>query len=200
MRKSQSKRGRTGTDALHSEPMRYTGRLFYPRGATLSLDLSALSPIQGKVAYDLYAQFKREMEAAEFDARIDAGEPGGVEPMFLRFKRVGETAAFVAFAPGGPEAVDEADADVYDARELRAVMALLTRLDADEDDRVIDELSANPHLAAVIDDEDWAAAREESRPLAATFFVDEAALNDPLLHGLMSLAGAAFFDRLGLLS
>jgi hypothetical protein len=183
--------------------MRYTGRLFYPRGATLALDLSALSPIQGKVAYDLYAQFKREMDAAEFDARIDAGEPGGIEPVFLRFKRVGQTAGFVAFARGGPDTDDpdaDADADVYDARELRAVMALLARLDADEDGRVIDELSANPHLAAVIDDDDWAAARDESRPLAATFFVDEDALNDPLLHGLMSLAGAAFFDRLGLLS
>jgi hypothetical protein len=193
--------------------MRYTGRLFYPRGARLSLDLSALSPIQGRVAYDLYAQFKREMDAEEFDARVDvgAGRGGGVgggddDPIFLRFRRVGETAAYVAFARGGGGGGDAGGADTAateaadEARDLRAVMGLLARLDRDEDEQVIDELSAKADLAGVIDEDDWAAARAEPKPLSAAFFVDEAALNDPLLHGLMSLAGAAFFDRLGLLS
>jgi hypothetical protein len=182
--------------------MRYTGRLFYPRGARLELDLAALSPIQGHVAYELYARFKREMDAEEFDARIDAGgdarAAATMEPVFLRFSRVGQTAAYVAFARGGGGGGDPSDAD-DEARELRAVMALLARLDRDEDDRVIDELSGNAHLAG-IDDEDWDAARGEANPVAATFFADGSALNDPLLHGLMSLAGAAFFDRLGLLS
>ena len=43
--------------------MRYTGRLFYPAGARLELDLRNLSPIQGHTAYELYGQFKREMNS-----------------------------------------------------------------------------------------------------------------------------------------
>jgi len=51
----------------------------------------------------------------------------------------------------------------------------------------------------MIDEADWESAREDEIPLAAAFFTGDESLNDPLIHGLMSLAGAAFFDRLGLL-
>ena len=166
--------------------MRYTGRLFFPAGAKLNLDLSTLSPIQGQTAYQLYAQFKREMESDEFDAKVDAGEP--FRPLLLRFQRVGQTAGYAAFARGS-------DAQ---ATKLEAVVAFLSRLDREDDDRVVDQLQANDNLS-VIDPSDWDAARDDTMPLAATFFTDEAALNDPLIHGLMSLSGAAFFDRLGLL-
>jgi len=166
--------------------MRYAGRLFFPHGAKLNLDLSTLSPIQGAIAYRLYAQFKREMESDEFDAAVDAGEP--FRPLLLRFQRVGQTAGYAAFARGSDQ----------EATKLEAVAAFLSRLDRDDDDRVIDQLVANENLS-MIDRTDWEAARTDTMPLAATFFTDEAALNDPLIHGLMSLSGAAFFDRLGLL-
>jgi hypothetical protein len=166
--------------------MRYTGRLFYPAGAKLNADLSALSPIQGHAAYELYGQFKREMESDEFDARVDPGEV--YEPVFLRFCRFGQTAGYAAFARGPEQSVER----------LEAVIAFLTRLDPEDDKEVIEQLRANPYLG-VIDPSDWEAAADDTVPLAAAFFTSEEALNDPFIHGLMSLAGAAFFDRLGLL-
>ena len=165
---------------------RYTGKLFYPPDARLTLDLSNLSPIQGHTAYQLYGQFKREMNSDEFDAKVDSG--GEFEPVLLRFQRMGETAGYAAFARGRDET----------AERLDAVVAFLSRLDADDDARVIEQLQGNPHLA-MIGDADWELARADTVPLAAAFFTSEQALNDPLIHGLMSLAGAAFFDRLGLL-
>jgi len=166
--------------------MRYTGKLFYPPGAKLELDLSNLSPIQGRIAYQLYGQFKKEMDNDEFDAKVDAGE--GVDPVLIRFGRVGQTSGFAAFARGQEETADR----------LEAVVAFLSRLDSDDDAHVIEQLRSNPHLG-MIDDSDWESAREDEVPLAAAFFTGEEPLNDPLIHGLMSLAGAAFFDRLGLL-
>lgn len=166
--------------------MRYTGKIFYPPDARLTLDLRNLSPIQGRTAYELYGQFKREMDNDEFDAKVDAGE--GAEPILLRFGRVGQTSGYAAFARGDEETVDRLD----------AVVAFLSRLDPEDDARVIESLRANTHLS-MIDENDWSSAAEDTVPLAASFFTSESALNDPLIHGLMSLAGAAFFDRLGLL-
>ena len=166
--------------------MRYTGRLFYPSGARLKLDLAKLSPIQGHAAYELYGQFKREMNNDEFDARVDPGK--AYEPVLLRFVREGETAGYAAFARGSGES----------AERLEAVAAFLTRLDPEDDQRVMDQLRSNEHLAEIAPS-DWDAAINDTVPLAAAFFTSEQSLNDPLLHGLMSLAGAAFFDRLGLL-
>ena len=165
---------------------RYTGKLFYPHDAQLSLDLSGLSPIQGKTAYELYGQFKHEMNGDEFDARV-SGE-GVSDPVLLRFVRVGQTSGYAAFARGQGDT----------AERLEAVVAFLSRLDPEDDERTLAQLENNSHLA-MIDEEDWSLARTDTVPLAAAFFTNEAALNDPLIHGLMSLAGAAFFDRLGLL-
>lgn len=165
---------------------RYTGKLFYPPGAELKLDLAHLSPIQGHTAYQLYGQFKREMNYDEFDAKVDAGEEA--EPVLLRFRRVGQTAGYAAFARGRDDV----------AERLEAVAAFLSRLDPEDDSRCVEELRANPHLT-MIQADDWDAIRDDTIPLAGSFFTSEAALNDPLIHGLMSLAGAAFFDRLGLL-
>jgi hypothetical protein len=166
--------------------MRYTGRLFYPLGAKLTVDLGNLSPIQGHAAYELYGQFKKEMESDEFDAKIDPG--GAFESVFLRFCRFGQTAGYAAFARGPQDEIER----------LEAVLAFLTRLDADDDRQVIEQLRENPHLSD-IDSSDWDAAANDEIPLAAAFFTSEKSLNDPFIHGLMSLAGAAFFDRLGLL-
>jgi hypothetical protein len=106
----------------------------------------------------------------------------------VRFHRVGQTAAYAAFARG-PDGT---------ATKLEAVLALLSRLDPDDDHKTLDALHRNPNLSN-IDPTDWSAARSQTGPTAAAFFTDEQALNDALIHGLMSLAGAAFFDRLGLL-
>ena len=76
--------------------MRYSGKLFYPHDAKLKLDLSNLSPIQGRTAYELYGQFKREMESDQFDARVDAGD--AAEPVLLRFVQVGHTSGYAALA------------------------------------------------------------------------------------------------------
>jgi hypothetical protein len=161
--------------------------MFYPRGAKLELDLASLSPIQGQTAYTLYAQFKGAMEHDEFDARVDA--EGQIDAMVLRFRRIGQTAGYAGFGSGPPE--EEPD-------KLDAVLALLGRLDEDEDEAVLVKLQSNPNLAGIAE-ADWEQLRREREPVAAAFFTSEAALNTPLLHGLMSLAGAAFFDRLGLL-
>jgi len=166
--------------------MRYTGRIFYPPDARLSLDLSNLSPIQGRTAYELYGQFKREMDNDEFDAKVDAGAEA--QPILLRFGRVGQMAGYAAFARGHEETADR----------LEAVVAFLSRLDPEDDARLVESLRANSHLS-MIDESDWVSAADDDTPLAASFFTSESALNDPLIHGLMSLAGAAFFDRLGLL-
>jgi hypothetical protein len=166
--------------------MRYTGRLFYPAGAKLNLDLGNLSPIQGHAAFELYGQFKKEMNSDEFDAKVDPGRL--FDPVYLRFCRVGETAGYAAFARGSEDTVER----------LEAVLAFLTRLDPDDDRRVVEALRQNSHLSD-IDESDWDAAADDTVPLAAAFFTSEKALNDPFIHGLMSLAGAAFFDQLGLL-
>ena len=166
--------------------MRFTGRLFYPVGAKLKVDLGNLSPIQGHAAYELYGQFKKEMNSDEFDARVDPGR--AYESIFLRFCRVGETAGYAVFARGSGEEIER----------VEAVLAFLTRLDPQDDRQVIEQLRENPHLSE-IDPTDWDAAADDQVPLAAAFFTSENSLNDPFIHGLMSLAGAAFFDRLGLL-
>jgi len=166
--------------------MRYSGKLFYPADAKLKLDLSNLSPIQGRTAYELYGQFKREMESDQFDARVDAGD--AAEPVLLRFVQVGHTSGYAAFARGHEHTADR----------LEAIVAFLSRLDDEDDARTLKALRGNPNLA-MIDDEDWELAETDAVPLAAAFFTGEQSLNDPLIHGLMSLAGAAFFDRLGLL-
>ncbi len=166
--------------------MRYTGLLFYPPGATLTIDQDDLSPLQGETAYRLFGQFKKEMTGEEFEARVDTG--GLTEPILLRFRRVGQTAAYAAFAReenGEPERLD-------------AVVAFLSGLDAEEDDRVLTKLQAAPSLRMIPTD-DWKNAHETGGPLSAAFFTSEPALNNPILHGLMSLAGAAFLDCLGLL-
>jgi hypothetical protein len=166
--------------------MRYTGLLFYPPGSKLTIDQDDLSPIQGKTAYRLYAQFKREMTGDEFEARVDTG--GIAAPIMLRFRRVGQTAAYAAFAhgqKGSPEKLD-------------AVVAFLGRLDPAEDEKVLEKLRAAPSLRMIPPD-DWRNAHDTDGPLAAAFFTSEPALNNPILHGLMSLAGAAFLDCLGLL-
>jgi hypothetical protein len=108
--------------------------------------------------------------------------------VLLRFVRVGQTSGYAAFARGQGDT----------AERLEAVVAFLSRLDPDDDERALRQLQDNPRLR-MIDDEDWTLARTDTVPLAAAFFTNEGALNDPLIHGLMSLAGAAFFDRLGLL-
>jgi hypothetical protein len=166
--------------------MRYTGKLFYPPDATLHLDLTSLSPIQGKKAYELYGQFKKEMESDQFDAKVSAEEEEA--PILFRFGRIGQTAGYAAFARGPGES----------AERLEAVVAFLSRLDEEDDAKAIEQLRGNPNLA-MIDESDWEQAGEDEIPLAAAFFTNEEALNNPLIHGLMSLAGAAFFDRLGLL-
>lgn len=166
---------------------RYTGLLFYPPGAKLTINRDDLSPIQGQTAYRLYAQFKKEMGEEEFEARVDTG--GLTEPILLRFRRVGQTAAYAAFARA------ENDGDI---EKLDAVMALLGGLDSEEDQRVVDKLKAAPSLR-MIPTEDWADVHKSGGPISAAFFTSEPALNNPILHGLMSLAGAAFLDCLGLL-
>jgi len=165
---------------------RYTGKLFYPADAQLKLELSSLSPIQGHTAYQLYAQFKKEMEDDEFDARVESEDESG--PVLLRFGRIGQTAGFAAFARGTNDVADR----------LEAVVAFLSRLDPEDDNKLIEQLRTNPHLS-MIDESDWDLAKDDDVPMAAAFFTSEQSLNDPLIHGLMSLAGAAFFDRLGLL-
>jgi hypothetical protein len=160
--------------------------LFYPPGSKLTINQDDLSPIQGKTAYRLFAQFKKEMTGDEFEAKVDTG--GLTEPILLRFRRVGQTAAYAAFArgeKGTPERLD-------------AVVAFLSGLDSKEDQRVLTKLRAAPSLR-MIPTTDWADAHDTNGPLAAAFFTNEAALNNPILHGLMSLAGAAFMDCLGLL-
>ena len=166
--------------------MRYTGLLFYPPGAKLAIDQDDLSPIQGETAFRLYAQFKKEMTGDEFEARVETD--GLTEPILLRFRRVGTTAAYAAFAReenGEPERLD-------------AVVAFLSGLDEDEDERVLTKLRAAPSLRMIPTD-DWRDIHTKNGPVSAAFFTSEPALNNPILHGLMSLAGAAFLDCLGLL-
>jgi hypothetical protein len=166
--------------------MRYTGLLFYPPGAKLTITQDDLSPIQGKTAYNLYAQFKKEMTGEEFEARIDTG--GLTEPILLRFRRVGTTAAYAAFATE----------EKGSAEKLDAVVAFMSGLDVEEDKRVLKKLKAAPSLRMIPAD-NWRDAHRTDGPVAAAFFTSEPALNNPILHGLMSLAGAAFLDCLGLL-
>ena len=113
---------------------------------------------------------------------------GLTDPIRVRFRRVGHTAAYVAFGR-----------DVEGAGEkLDAVVALLSGLDSDEDQRVLQKLQSAPSLR-MIPTSDWQNANETAGPLSAAFFTSEPALNNAVLHGLMSLAGAAFLDCLGLL-
>ncbi|MDB5355675.1 MAG: hypothetical protein JWN24_2128 [Phycisphaerales bacterium] len=166
--------------------MHYTGKLFYPQGAKLELDQASLSPIQGRTAFQLFSQFKKEMGEDEFDARVDAG--GVTHTILVRFRKVGQTAAYAAFAHGEKDTVQKLD----------AVVAFLTGLDHEEDQRVLEKLRAAPSLRK-IGPEDWQSVTEPGSPVAAAFFMNESALNNAILHGLMSLAGAAFLDGLGLL-
>jgi hypothetical protein len=169
--------------------MRYSGKLFFPHGAKLTLDISGLSAIQGKTAYELYVQFKSAMANDEFDAKVQGDAPGKLRPVQLRFRKVGDTSAYVLF---------EREVDDTATANLQAAMALLSRLDPEEDASVIEHLRRDPDLQSLADS-DWTAAAAGADPLAAAFFTAEDPLNDPLIHGLMNLAGAAFFDRLGLL-
>jgi hypothetical protein len=167
--------------------MRYTGKLFHPAGAELELDLAGLSPIQGHLAFDVFAQIKQRMENDQFVLQIDASPT--YLPTMMAFRRYGQTAGVVRFAPSGGE----------DVGPLDAALAILPRLDRADDIAALGSLLEDPELSGVIAGEDFEAAHRFPKPLTAAFFASEEALNAPLLHGLMSLSGAAFFDRLGLL-
>src|SRR5579862_4000235 len=108
--------------------MRYTGLLFYPPGSKLTIDQDDLSPIQGQTAFRLYAQFKKQMTGDEFEAKVDTG--GLTEPILLRFRKVGQTAAYAAFAHGKRGS----------AEKLDAVVAFMSGLDVEEDQRVLKKL------------------------------------------------------------
>ena len=171
--------------------MHYTGKLFHPAGAVLSLDLAGLSPIQGKLAFDVFAQLKARMENDQFGLQVD---PTPTYPSTtLAFRRFGQTAATVTFAPS-QRVTDEAPPAV------EAALAILPRLDRDDDIAALGSLLTDPVFAEVIAADDFEAAHRHAGPLTAAFFTSEESLNAPLLHGLMSLTGAAFFDRLGLLT
>jgi hypothetical protein len=170
--------------------MRYTGKLFHPPGAKLHLDLAGLSPIQGKLAFDVFAQLKSRMEKDQFALEVD---PAPTYPATtLAFQRFGQTAGVVTFLPEGVRP----DGSVV---RLDAALAILPRLDRADDTGALASLLSNPLLGAISPD-DFESAHQHPGPLTAAFFTSEEALNAPLLHGLMSLAGAAFFDRLGLLA
>ena len=170
--------------------MHYTGKLFHPADAELSLDLAGLSPIQGKLAFDVFAQLKARMENDEFGLQVD---PSPTYPSTtLLFRRFGQTAAVVTFRPT-ERVTDQEPAPV------EAALAILPRLDRNDDIAALGSLLTNPDFA-VISPDDFEAAHRHAGPLTAAFFTSEQSLNAPLLHGLMSLTGAAFFDRLGLLA
>ena len=168
--------------------MRYTGKLFHPAGTELRLNLAELSPIQGKLAFDVFAQIKQRMELDQFGLQVDPSPT--YPPTTMNFHRYGQTAATVRFTTTEGTATGR----------LEAALAILPRLDRDDDIAALGNLLKDPELNAVIAEDDFEAAHRHAGPLTAAFFASEDALNAPLLHGLMSLAGAAFFDRLGLLA
>jgi hypothetical protein len=167
--------------------MHYTGKLFHPSDAELTLDLASLSPIQGKLAFDVFGQLKHRMEHDEFALQVDPSPT--YPPTTLFFRRYGQTAATVRFAARDAEG---------EFRPIDAALAILPRLDRADDTGALASLLTDPQLG-VISPNDFESAHRHPGPLTAAFFTSEAALNAPLLHGLMSLAGAAFFDRLGVL-
>lgn len=167
--------------------MRYTGKLFHPPGTELTLDLAGLSPIQGKLAFDVFAQLKQRMERDEFALQVDPSPT--YPPATLFFRRFGQTAGTITFATRNSEG---------EFQPIDAAMAILPRLDRADDMGALASLLTDPQLK-MIDPDDFESAHRHPGPLTAAFFTSEEALNAPLLHGLMSLAGAAFFDRLGVL-
>ena len=170
--------------------MHYTGKLFHPAGAVLTLDLAGLSPIQGKLAFDVFGQLKARMENDQFGLQVD---PSPTYPSTtLAFRRFGQTAATVTFRP--TERVTDQSPPA-----VEAALAILPRLDRDDDIAALGSLLTDPAFDAIAPD-DFESAHRHVGPLTAAFFTSEEALNAPLLHGLMSLTGAAFFDRLGLLT
>ena len=68
------------------------------------------------------------MASEDFEARVETG--GLTEPILLRFRRVGQTAAYAAFAHGTDGA----------AEKLDAVVAFLSGLDDEEDKQVLKKL------------------------------------------------------------
>ena len=72
--------------------MRYTGKLFHPPDAALHLDLAALSPIQGRLAYDVFAQLKTRMDQDLFSIEVDPSPT--FEPLTLSFRRSGKRRAW----------------------------------------------------------------------------------------------------------
>lgn len=171
--------------------MRYTGKLFHPAGANLYLDLAALSPIQGRLAFDVFAQLKTRMEQDRFSLQVDPSP--AYPPLTLSFRRYGQTACTVTFSPGAD------DDDGAAAGDVDAALALLPRLDRNDDIAALGSLMNDGRLSMIAEG-DFEAAHRHPGPLAAAYFASEESLNAPMLHGLMSLAGAAFFDRLGLLA
>lgn len=166
--------------------MHYTGKLFHPPGTTLTLDLAGLSPIQGHLAFDVFAELKTRMKDDQFALQIDPSP--AYPPTTLTFRRFGQTAATVLFTP---DSASDAPVD--------AALAILPRLDRADDMAALASLLQEPRLS-IINPDDFEIAFRHPGPLTAAFFTSETSLNAPLLHGLMSLAGAAVFDRLGLLA
>lgn len=167
--------------------MRYTGKLFHPPGTELTLDIAGLSPIQGKLAFDVFGQLKHRMEHDQFALQVDPSPT--YPPITLFFRRFGQTAATVTFADRDREG---------EFKPIDAALAILPRLDRADDTGALASLLTEAQLK-MIDPDDFETAHRHPGPLTAAFFTSETALNAPLIHGLMSLVGAAFFDRLGIL-
>src|SRR4051812_7134770 len=124
--------------------MHYTGKLFHPAGAVLSLDLAGLSPIQGKLAFDVFAQLKARMENDHFGLQVD---PTPTYPSTtLTFQRFGQTAATMTFTPS-ERVGDEA------APTVQAALAMLPRLDRDDDIAALGSLLTNRQFAVISEDD-----------------------------------------------
>jgi len=130
---------------------------------------------------------KQQMKTLEsFAFTLDSG--GALPSLKIGFAKQGQTAAHVAFLH---------EDERQHLKHVHAFSALLTRLDADADHQAVASIRGATSLRS-IPSETFDRALDEPRPLAATFFADQASLDNPLIHIAVKITTSAFFDLFGI--
>jgi hypothetical protein len=179
---------------LNRFPMpKLTFKMYGPKG--FEHDHVEYQKLRADMYANLYVSFKKEMLSASqkpleeraFTMIAEADISNKPVVWEFRWAQSG-TSARVIWTRPTPEG---------QIPDLQGVSLLFTRMDMANENEKIDSMKPNPHLST-IDPSSFEALKNEPGPVVGTFFVNDEARQDSLIHALTQMTAAAFFDQFGM--